>query len=122
MKNHTHTSLLIGSTLLLFIACKNKNEIQYSELISSIDLKRGEIVSCSPEGAQFGEISFAASLSENLKPDFNTAVALLHSFEYDEAEKMFSKVLDKEPRLRMAWWGICMSNFHQLWAPQHMPN
>ena len=117
MKNHTHTSLLIGSTLLLFIACKNKNEIQYSELISSIDLKRGEIVSCSPEGAQFGEISFAASLSENLKPDFNTAVALLHSFEYDEAEKMFSKVLDKEPRCARAWWGIAMSNFHPLWAP-----
>jgi len=117
MKKYTHISFLIGSTLLLFIACKSKDQNQYSELISSIDLKRGELVSCSPQGAQFGEISFAASLSENLKTDFNTAVALLHSFEYDEAEKMFTKVLDKEPRCAMAWWGVAMSNFHPLWAP-----
>jgi tetratricopeptide (TPR) repeat protein len=117
MNKHTHTSFLVGCAVLMFIACKSKNENQYSELISSIDLKRGEIVSCSPQGAQFGEISFAASLPENLKTDFNTAVALLHSFEYDEAEKMFTKVIDKEPHCAMAWWGVGMSNFHPLWAP-----
>jgi tetratricopeptide (TPR) repeat protein len=117
MKKLTHTSCLVACIVLFFISCKTKNENQYSELISSIDLKRGEIVSCSPQGAQFGEISFAASLAENLKTDFNTAVALLHSFEYDEAEKMFTKVIDKEPRCAMAWWGVAMSNFHPLWAP-----
>jgi tetratricopeptide (TPR) repeat protein len=117
MNKHTQTSFLAGCAVLIFISCKDKNENQYSELIDSIDLKRGEIVSCSPQSAQFGEISFAVSLPENLKGDFNTAVALLHSFEYDEAEKMFTKVLDEQPRCAMAWWGVAMSNFHPLWAP-----
>jgi hypothetical protein len=30
-----------------------------------------------------------------VKKDFNLAIALLHSFEYDEAEKVFAKSLMK---------------------------
>ena len=45
------------------------------------------------------------------------AIALLHSFEYDESEKMFAKVIDEAPECAMAYWGVAMSNFHPLWAP-----
>lgn len=51
------------------------------------------------------------------KNDFNFAVELLHSFEYDEAEKAFAKVIDESPMCAMAYWGVAMSNFHPLWSP-----
>jgi len=44
-------------------------------------------------------------------------LALLHSFEYDESEKAFARVIDKAPGCAMAYWGVAMSNYHPLWAP-----
>ncbi|MBO9682268.1 MAG: hypothetical protein J7502_06310 [Flavisolibacter sp.] len=78
-------------------------------------LKRGEIISCGPADKQFGEVQFETSCKE--KQLFNLAVKLLHSFEYDEAEKVFAEIIDKEPGAAMAYWGIAMSNFHPLWSP-----
>jgi tetratricopeptide (TPR) repeat protein len=54
---------------------------------------------------------------EKAKKDFNLAVELLHSCEYDEAEKVFAKVIDESPGSAMAYWGVAMSNFHPLWTP-----
>ncbi len=107
---------VIASPLLL-ISCNNKTEpVTYS--IDSLDLKRGEVVSCGPQdGEAFGTVSFSASVPEKFRNDFNIGVALLHSFEYDEAEKMFAKVIDGAPNSAMAYWGVAMSNFHPLWAP-----
>lgn len=107
----------ISYALLLLFACQNKNQNQYSQFIGSMDLKKGAIISCGPTKGEFGNISFSASVPDNLKTDFNTAVALLHSFEYDEAEKMFATIIDKDPGCAMAYWGVAMSNFHPLWAP-----
>ena len=102
----------------IFFACKEKNNKDYYGAISSLDLKRGEIVSCGPQdGELYGSVSFTASLPDSLKKDFNIAVALLHSFEYDEAEKMFSKIIDADPDCAMAYWGVAMCNFHPLWFP-----
>ena len=42
------------------------------------------------------------SVPPGLRNDFNIAIALLHSFEYDESEKMFAKVIDKAPDRAMA--------------------
>ena len=87
-------------------------------MISSLDLKRGEVVSCGPQdGEIYGTVSFTASVPDSLKKDFNIAVALLHSFEYDESEKMFSKIIDSDPGCAMAYWGVAMCNFHPLWFP-----
>lgn len=86
--------------------------------VNALDLKRGEIVSCGPQdGEIFGSVSFTASVPGDLKKDFNIAIALLHSFEYDESEKMFAKVIERSPDCAMAYWGVAMSNFHPLWAP-----
>jgi tetratricopeptide (TPR) repeat protein len=57
------------------------------------------------------------SCSEKVRIDFNLATALLHSFEYSEAEKVFAKIIDTDPQCIMAYWGVAMSNFHPLWAP-----
>ena len=121
MKTYNQTTVLLFSIVFIVISCKTKPENQSTDLISSLDLKRGALVSCSPNTGQFGQISFSASVPEKLKADFNMAIALLHSFEYTEAEKMFAKVIDEAPECSMAWWGIAMSNFHPLWAPPTPP-
>jgi len=98
-------------------SCKNKPQVTASA-ISSLDLKRGDIVSCSPPGVEkYGSVAFISSVPASLRNDFNTAVALLYSFEYDEAEKMFARIIDAAPDGAMAYWGVAMSNFHQLWEP-----
>jgi tetratricopeptide (TPR) repeat protein len=118
MKTPPSRKLVISAGILFFIACNNGNNEKYVSAASSLDLKRGEVVSCGPQdGEMFGEVSFTASVPEKLKTDFNTGIALLHSFEYDEAEKIFAKVIDQSPGCAMAYWGVAMSNFHPLWAP-----
>ena len=102
---------------LVLSSCNNTNNHSASD-ITTLDLKRGEVVSCGPrDGESFGTVAFNASVPADLRNDFNIAIALLHSFEYDESEKMFARVIDKAPDCAMAYWGVAMSNFHPLWAP-----
>jgi len=109
--------LLATFSFLLTVSCKNSGKPQ-TLATNSLELKRGDIISCGPqEGELFGSVSFNATIRPVLQKDFNTAIALLHSFEYDEAEKMFAKVIDKDAGCAMAYWGVAMSNFHPLWVP-----
>jgi tetratricopeptide (TPR) repeat protein len=110
--------LLPAIFILLFLlaGCRQKNSGPSREAINEMNLKRGQIISCGPPGGQFGSAELSTTCTET-KDDFNLGVRLLHSFEYDEAEKAFAKVIDKEPACAMAYWGVAMSNFHPLWTP-----
>ena len=66
---------------------------------------------------KLGQVDFRISCSKQAQPKFNRAVAWLHSFEYEEAEKVFTEVTVIDPRCAMGYWGIAMSNYHPLWAP-----
>ncbi|MRG46900.1 tetratricopeptide repeat protein [Chitinophaga sp. SYP-B3965] len=105
--------------LIVFIlsGCVGKNKTPTRETINAIDLKRGKVVLCGPSEKQFGKVLFETSCSPKVQKDVDLAIALLHSFEYDEAEKVFAKVIDEEPRCAMAYWGVAMCNYHPLWAP-----
>ena len=107
--------IFILLSVILF-SCKEKNAVPSKEMIKEIHLKRGDVIYCGPT-EQFGTVDFEISGSEKIKEDFNLAIKLLHSFEYDEAEKVFAKVIDEEPECAMAYWGVAMSNFHALWTP-----
>jgi tetratricopeptide (TPR) repeat protein len=117
MERFIQKQLLICSTILVLLSCKSKKVNQPVDSISSLELKRGQVISCGQQEGQFGKTSFLASVPEKLQADFNMAVALLHSFEYDESEKMFAKVIDQSPGCAIAYWGVAMANFHPLWAP-----
>jgi len=100
--------------LTVNIGCKNKKASPDLNL-ASIDLARGELLLCG--NGQFGEISFPLSCNNETQQAFNLAIALLHSFEYKEAEKAFAKVIDADPECAMAYWGVAMSFYHSLWSP-----
>ncbi len=105
------------SCLQLFIACNQKDNSPAKEAIMAMQLKRGNVVSCGPPDQQFGAVAFENSCSPKMKANFDLGLALLHSFEYDEAEKVFAKIIDEEPGTAIAYWGVAMANFHPLWAP-----
>ncbi len=108
---------LLGLIALTFSCAGKKNQSQFERELESLNLQRGEITLCGSGTNQFGTVSFSLSCSEKVRPDFNLATALLHSFEYTEAEKVFTKVIDEDPQCIMAYWGVAMSNFHPLWTP-----
>jgi tetratricopeptide (TPR) repeat protein len=66
---------------------------------------------------KLGVVNFKISCNAQAQKQFNRAVAWLHSFEYEEAEKAFTAVTKIDPKCSMGYWGIAMSNFHPLWAP-----
>ena len=111
MKNY----LLTACTIMA--ACNPVAKNPSPETIESINLKKGNLIWCGPELANFGSVNFLVSADAETKKLFNQAVAILHSFEYDEAEKAFASVIEKDPSCAMAYWGVAMSNFHPLWEP-----
>jgi hypothetical protein len=66
---------------------------------------------------ELGRVNFPVNCTPQARRQFNRAVAWLHSFEYEEAEKVFTEVAATDPRCGMAHWGIAMSNYHPIWAP-----
>ncbi|MGI9547818.1 MAG: tetratricopeptide repeat protein [Flavobacteriaceae bacterium] len=112
MKRQTGIFLL-GFALLSFLFWSCKNNKRPDQDLASIELLRGELILCSSD--QFGEVSFAQSCSYETRETFDLAVSLLHSFEYEEAEKAFVQVLDADPDCAMAYWGVAMSISHSLW-------
>ena len=101
--------------LLSLSSCHVKNNTPAHETINALNLKQGEVVLCGPPDKQFGSVEFETSCSGKVKKDFNLAIAMLHSFEYDEAEKVFAKIIYEEPECAMAYWGVAMCNYHQVW-------
>jgi hypothetical protein len=70
-----------------------------------------------PAPEKLGTISFQTSCNPETQPQFNRAVALLHSFAYAPAEEAFQSVAEQDPRCAIAHWGIAMTHYHQLWEP-----
>jgi hypothetical protein len=69
------------------------------------------------EALKVGEVNFVVSCSLPAQQKFNQAVAILHSFWYEEAQSAFADVIKTDPSCAMGYWGIAMSNWHPLWYP-----
>lgn len=67
------------------------------------------------QGERLGSVNFPVSCTPDAQKVFNTGVALLHNFQYEEAEQTFSQVAQQDPACAMAYWGKAMSLYHQLW-------
>ena len=59
----------------------------------------------SPDQIGSASVKFETSCADAVKEDFNKAVALLHSFWFPEATRMFNSILAKDPNCAMAHWG-----------------
>ncbi len=64
-----------------------------------------------------GRVGFAVSCKPAAQRRFEHAVALLHSFWYEQAERAFAGVVAADPGCGMGYWGRAMSLLHPLWTP-----
>lgn len=64
---------------------------------------------------EVGSVHFATSCSSAVQADFQRAVALLHSFQYEQTAAAFAAISAKDPQCAMAQWGVAMSHYHGLW-------
>ncbi|HEV2489610.1 MAG TPA: tetratricopeptide repeat protein [Candidatus Acidoferrales bacterium] len=72
-------------------------------------------VSQNASSANLGAVSFPISCSPDVQSQFDTGVALLHSFQYQQAEQAFQDIAKEDSSCAMAYWGESMSLYHQLW-------
>ena len=67
-----------------------------------------------PQGApteKLGTVHFATSCSPKVAPQFDRAVALLHSFEFGASIQAFNEVLAADSTCAVAHWGIALSRW-----------
>jgi len=70
---------------------------------------------------EVGAVHFQTSCAKDVGADFNRAVALLHSFQYEQARQAFQSILARDPQCAMAGWGVAMSHYHGLWDNSNLP-
>src|SRR6266516_6426531 len=63
------------------------------------------------------DVSFPVSCGADIQPRFDAALAALQSFWYGQALKEFTAIAEAKPDCAMAYWGIAMSVWNQIWAP-----
>jgi tetratricopeptide (TPR) repeat protein len=61
----------------------------------------------SPEN--LGKVVFPTTCNAEVQPRFERAVAMLHSFWFDEAYRAFQEVASADPSCAMAHWGVAMT-------------
>jgi tetratricopeptide (TPR) repeat protein len=64
---------------------------------------------------KLGKVNFPISCDPSVQPQFNAAVAMLHSFWYEKASDTFAAVAQNDPHCGMAYWGIAMTHYHPIW-------
>lgn len=64
---------------------------------------------------ELGTVNFPVSCVAGVQKTFTRGMALLYSFEYEQAQSSFENVAQKDPACAMAYWGQGMSLYHQLW-------
>jgi len=62
-----------------------------------------------------GTVNFPVSCAPAVQKTFTRGMALLYSFEYEQAQRAFENAAKDDPVCAMAYWGQGMSLYHQLW-------
>jgi tetratricopeptide (TPR) repeat protein len=68
-----------------------------------------------PAPERLGTVHFDVGCSPAVVPMFDRAIALLHSFAYDDADMAFAAIAERDPKCAMAHWARAMTHYHQLW-------
>jgi hypothetical protein len=72
------------------------------ELLATAQVKPGD-------AEKLGNVHFAVSCLPATQPQFDRAVAMLHSFWYPQGLNAFAEIAKNDPSCAMAYWGIAIS-------------
>lgn len=67
--------------------------------------------------AGLGTVDFPTSCNASAQRSISRAVALLHSFAYEEARLVFNQASKADPSCAIAHWGAARTWYHPIWAP-----
>lgn len=95
----------IGLTLLLLVGTASSARAH-----DGAEHRHGEV-----NLDRVGQVSFATSCRPDQQKKFERAVAMLHSFWYEESERLFREISEADPSCAIAQWGVAMSLYHPLW-------
>jgi hypothetical protein len=73
------------------------------------------------ESETLGKVSFPTSCAPAVQPTFDRAVAMLHSFWFEQANAAFEEVAKGDPSCAMAHWGIAMTALGNPFVGQPLP-
>ncbi|MDE2451423.1 MAG: hypothetical protein KGO22_20765 [Gammaproteobacteria bacterium] len=65
--------------------------------------------------SRLGKVDFPVSCEPSVQSQFTSAVAMLHSFWFEKASETFASVAKQDPQCGMAYWGIAMTHWHEIW-------
>ena len=65
---------------------------------------------------RLGSVTFANTCAEDVAPQVNRGVALLHSFWFDEAIRTFNDVAAKDPKCGISQWGVALAMWGNVLA------
>lgn len=99
-------STVIRSVLFLALLCTT------SLLLSQEDHQNHE-----HPAAGLGSVHFSTSCAAAVAQPLTRAVALLHSFGYEDSRRTFEEVTAADPKCAMAQWGVAMTWYHPIWEP-----
>src|SRR5215475_14010385 len=71
--------------------------------------------SASAQEKALGKVVFPTSCSASAQPLVISGVALLHSFQYQQAKKTFQDAAKDDPQCAIAYWGQALALYHQIW-------
>lgn len=73
-----------------------------------------------PEHSRLGSVVFANSGASAAQADFLRGVALLHSFEYEDAAKAFQAAQKVDRSFALAYWMEALTYRHPLWGQEYL--
>ncbi len=68
------------------------------------------------QSQKYGEVDFNVSCTENVRADFDRALAMLHNMMYVTARRDFQTITEADPNCALAYWGIATTLFQPLWG------
>src|SRR6266536_1611294 len=95
-------------------------KVCFIALVSTLFVLRNTECATPPEPGDLrgvGKVAFPITCAPEVQSDFARGVALLHSFFYEEARRVFTSVAERDPKCAMAQWGIAMPWWHPIWTP-----
>src|SRR6266536_5604215 len=95
-------------------------KVCFIALVNTLFVLRNVDSATAPEPGDLrgvGKVTFPITCAPDVQSDFARGVALLHSFFYEEARRVFTSVAERDPKCAMAQWGIAMTWWHPIWTP-----
>jgi tetratricopeptide (TPR) repeat protein len=84
-------------------------------VVPLLSAQRGNPGASHAPQTHLGKVDFPTSCSANVQPLLEKGIALLHSFQYEEAQQTFADAKSRNPKCAIAHWGAAMALYHQLW-------